>query len=77
MNDEWDLIQLQSITLGYESLRGKWDTRKSNQLIMKSMKEHDWKTRSSFFIYTQRRWWQFIEYGKSDTGEYDIILNLN
>ena len=41
MNDEWDLIRLQSITLRYEALCGDGDTFKSNELIMKSMNDND------------------------------------
>ena len=41
MNDEWDLTQLQSITLGERALYGDDDTE-SNELIMKSMNDNDW-----------------------------------
>ena len=37
MNDEWDLTQLQSITLGEWALGSDNDTVESNELIMKSM----------------------------------------
>ena len=37
MIDEWDLIRLQSITLGCQALLGNGETYKSNELIMKSM----------------------------------------
>ena len=51
MNDEWDLTQLQSITLGDRALYGDY-TRETNELIMKSMNDNDWLMRSSFSIYT-------------------------
>jgi len=54
MNDEWDLNQLQSITLGYQVLDGDGDTVDSNELIMKSMNNDDWLIRSSFSISYQR-----------------------
>ena len=38
-NDEWDLPQLQSITLGWSALRGDENHRESNELIMRSMNE--------------------------------------
>ena len=37
MNDEWDLIRLQSINLGFQTLAGDYYTVESNELIMKSM----------------------------------------
>ena len=40
MNDEWDLTQLQSITLGDRALYGDY-TRETNELIMKSMNDND------------------------------------
>ena len=39
MIDKWDLIRLQSITLGLDALEGDEDTVESNELIMKSI---DW-----------------------------------
>ena len=42
MNDEWDLIRLQSIILGYQILDGDLHTAESNELIMKNMIENDW-----------------------------------
>ena len=55
MNDEWDLIRLQSISLGSYALHGDYKTVKSNVLIMKSMTDSDdWLIRSSFSIYIQR-----------------------
>ena len=72
MNDEWDLIQLQSIFLGSYTLKGKEETVESNELMMRSMNDaDDWLIRSPFSILTQRRWIQFLLYGKSDIGECD------
>ena len=60
MNDEWDLIRLQSIILGYDALEGDSRTMYSDELIMKSMNDgDDWLMRSSFSIYIQRIWLQF------------------
>ena len=57
MNDEWDLTQLQSITLEWAALRGDINTTESNVLIMKSMNDNDdWLIRSSFSITDQRSW---------------------
>ena len=58
MNDEWDLIRLQSITLGLGALSGNEDVER-NELIMKSMTNVDWLMRSSFSHFIQRKWWQF------------------
>ena len=41
MNDEWDLNQLQSITLSEGALQGETNTIESNVLIMKSMNDND------------------------------------
>ena len=41
MNDKWDLIPLQSITLELGALEGDEDTIESNELIMKSMNDND------------------------------------
>ena len=41
MNDEWDLNQLQSITLSEGALQGETNTIESNVLIMKSMNNND------------------------------------
>ena len=41
MNDEWDLTQLQSITLESFALYGDSHTVESNELIMKSMNDND------------------------------------
>ena len=55
MNDEWDLIQLQSITLGDEAFDGDDYTVESNELIMKSLNDaDDWLIRSPFSISIQR-----------------------
>ena len=42
MNDEWDLIRLQSITLGSGALAGDSATTEWNVLIMKSMNDNNW-----------------------------------
>ena len=60
MNDEWDLTQLQSITLGIYTLYGDSATAESNELKMKSMNDNDWLMRSPFSIYIQRKWRQFL-----------------
>ena len=68
MNDEWDLIRLESITLGDEALYGDEDSVDRNELIMKSMNDDDnWLIRSSFSIFIQRRW-QFHVHSESDLG---------
>ena len=52
MNDEWDLIRLQSIILGYDALEGDSRTMYSDELIMKSMNDgDDWLMRSPFSIF--------------------------
>jgi len=51
MNDEWDLIRLQSITMGLFSLGGDGFTRESNELIMKSMNNDDWLIYQIFLLY--------------------------
>ena len=56
MNDEWDLTQLQSITLGYGALFSDNNTKETNELIMKSMYDNDdWLIRSPFTVSNQRR----------------------
>ena len=68
MNDKWDLIQLQSISLELGALCGDYsivetdsmcsdyDIIETNELIMKSMSDNDdWLTRSSFSIHIQRK----------------------
>ena len=75
MNDEWDLIQLQSITIGEVALYGDLNTLKSNELIMKSMNDNDdWLIRSSFSDSFQRKWLQFREYKQSDIGEWWLMI---
>ena len=59
MNDEWDLTQLQSITLGIYTLYGDSATAESNELKMKSMNDNDWLMRSPFSISIQRRGFEF------------------
>ena len=57
MNDESDLPLLKSIILRSKALRGKFGTRDSNSLIMKSIDEMmTLIDRSPFSIYIQRRW---------------------
>ena len=68
-NDEWDLPQLQSITLGRGAFNGDISTVKSNTLIM-----NDWLIRSSFSDYIQRRWLQFLLYRQSAIGEWWLII---
>ena len=68
MNDEWDLIRLQSIILGYDALEGDSRTMYSDELIMKSMNDgDDWLMRSSFSINDR---WIFPVYRQSDIGEW-------
>ena len=63
MNDEWDLIRLESIILGDEALYGDEDTTESNEMIMKSMNDGDnWLMRSPFSSSTRRTWTQFLVY---------------
>ena len=63
MNDEWDLIRLESIILGDEALYGDEDTTESNERIMKSMNDDDnWLMRSPFSICIQRRGFEFQVY---------------
>ena len=60
MNDEWDLIRVESIILVYDALYGDEDSVDRNELIMKSMNDgDDWLMRSAFSIYIQRIWLQF------------------
>ena len=78
MNDEWDLIRLQSITLGEWALCGDCDTVESNELIMKSMSDNDdWLIRSSFFISNRRIWTQFLQCRQSDSGEWWLIIEYD
>ena len=67
INDEWDLIQLQSITIGEVALYGDLNTLKSNELIMKSMNDgNDWLMRSPLSIIFPGRETYFLAYRKSD-----------
>ena len=74
LNDDWDLIRLQSITLGYHALRGDWDTVELNELIMMSMIDIDWLMRSSFSHITTRIWLQFQSYRQSDIEEWWLLI---
>ena len=52
MNDEWDLIRVESIILVYDALYGDEDSVDRNELIMKSMNDNgDWLMRSPFSIF--------------------------
>ena len=78
MNNEWDLIRLQSITLGSWTLDGYSNTVESNELIMKSMTDSDdWLIRSSFSIYIQRSWLQFHLYRQSDIGKWVLLIDFD
>ena len=75
MNDEWDLPQLQSITLGWGALNGDEDTIKSNELIMKSMNDgDDWLIRSPFANSIQRKCFQFMPYRQSSIREWCLMI---
>ena len=79
VNDEWDLIRLQSIKLGYGALKGGshfgfgFALADSNELIMKSDND-DWLIRSSFSDSIQRRWIAFLLYKESDIGEWWLMI---
>ena len=84
VNDEWDLIRLQSIKLGYGALKGGshvgfgFALADSNELIMKSMSDNDdWLIRSSFFISNRRIWTQFLQCRQSDSGEWWLIIEYD
>ena len=51
LTDEWDLIQLQSITLGYYALCGDISTTTSNELKTKSMNDNDELIVQIFLLY--------------------------
>ncbi len=68
MNDEWDLIRLQSITLGGGALNGDGETYESNELIMRSMNEVWLIMRSSFSDFIQRKWFELQWNKESDIG---------
>ena len=56
MIDEWDLNQLETITLGSTSVQGDDYDRSRNKLIMKSINDNDdWFIRSPFSYSTQGR----------------------
>ncbi len=81
VNDEWDLIRLQSIKLGYGALKGGshfgfgFALADSNELIMKSISDNDdWLIRSSFSDSIQRRWIAFLLYKESDIGEWWLMI---
>ena len=81
VNDEWDLIRLQSIKLGYGALKGGshfgfgFALADSNELIMKSMSDNDdWLIRSSFSDSIQRRWIAFLLCTESDIGEWWLMI---
>ena len=60
MNDESDLPLLTSILLRSDALDGKFNSRDSSSLIMKSIDEMMILIdRSPFSIYIQRKWIQF------------------
>ena len=72
MNDESDLPLLTSIILRSYALNGKFNSRDSSSLIMKSIDEMMILIdRSSFSIYIQRRCIQFQLYSKSEYREYE------
>ena len=81
VNDEWDLIRLQSIKLGYGALKGGshfgfgFALADSNELIMKSISDNDdWLIRSSFSDSIQRRWIAFLLCTESDIGEWWLMI---
>ena len=78
MNDEWDLIRLESIILGYEALYGDEDTIKWNELIMKSMNEMmiDWLDLPSLSM-IKGDGYNFFQIGKVQLDSNDWWLNLN
>ena len=77
MNDEWDLNQLQSITLSEGALQGETNTIESNVLIMKSMNNNDidWLIRSSFSDSFQRKL-QLQLYRESDIGKWWLMIGF-
>ena len=76
MIDEWDLTQLQSITLGYLAIGG--DAHKSNELIMKSMSDNDidWWDLPSLSTF-KGSGYNFCFTGKVILESNDWWLNLN
>ena len=78
MNDEWDLIQLQSITLGEVALYGDLNTLKSNELIMKSMNDNDidWSDLPSLTLF-KGNGYSFVNISKVILESDDWWLYLN
>ena len=78
MNDEWDLIQLQSITLGECALEGDCGTARSNELIMKSMNDKiiDWWDLPSLSTF-KGTGCNIISIGKVTLKSDDWWLNMN
>ena len=78
MNDEWDLIQLQSITIGEVALYGDLNTLKSNELIMKSMNDNDidWSDLPSLTLF-KGNGYSFVNISKVILESDDWWLYLN
>ena len=78
INDEWDLIQLQSITLGEVALYGDLNTLKSNELIMKSMNDNDidWSDLPSLTLF-KGNGYSFVNISKVILESDDWWLYLN
>ena len=72
MNDEWDLIQLQSIKLGLCALRGDVDAAESNELIMMI----DWPDLPSLSTF-KGEGYNFIRIGEVTLNSNDWWLNMN
>ena len=68
MNDEWDLTRLKSIILGYFAFEAEKDDAdiESSSLIMNSMNDSSLLSRSSFSVYSSRKWIQFQISSKSE-----------
>ena len=77
MNDEWDLIRLQSIILGSFSFEADIDDPaiESSSLTMKSMNDMI-LIRSFFSDFTQRKWLQFQIPTKSDNILWLFIIEF-
>ena len=78
INDEWDLIQLQSITIGEVALYGDLNTLKSNVLIMKSMNDNDidWSDLPSLTLF-KGNGYSFVNISKVILESDDWWLYLN
>ena len=78
INDEWDLIQLQSITIGEVALYGDLNTLKSNELIMKSMNDNDidWSDLPSLTLF-KGNGYSFVNISKVILESDDWWLYLN